>query len=306
MANVIVYSENANLAAELVTAAKVIDSSICAVSINNADLASSIASLGVDVCAIDNTDLDIGDTAAVAQALAQVAEQQGTKNVVLASNRRGKELAGRLAQILGVGCLTDLGGLEQKDGAVVATRNGLGGATVMETSVTTDGGVYAIAGKSFLPAEQGAAGSVNAVEVQVTPRVKVVEHKEKSVESVDIAAADVLVAVGMGLEDESQVAQATDVAHALHGEVSCSKPVATDRKWLSEERIVGISGKQCKPDLAMTIGVSGQVQFMVGVRDAKTIVAVNNDENAPIFQFADYGLVADLNEVLPELHNALA
>lgn len=88
--------------------------------------------------------------------------------------------------------------------------------------------------------------------------------------------------------------------------MACSKPVATDKKWLSEERVIGLSGKQCKPDLAILLGISGQVQFTVGIRDAKTIVAVNSDENAVINQMADYVLTADLHEVVPELISLLA
>ena len=88
--------------------------------------------------------------------------------------------------------------------------------------------------------------------------------------------------------------------------MACSKPVATDKKWLSEERVIGLSGKQCKPDLAILLGIYGQVQFTVGIRDAKTIVAVNSDENAVINQMADYVLTADLHEVVPELISLLA
>ncbi len=95
------------------------------------------------------------------------------------------------------------------------------------------------------------------------------------------------------------------ITQALGGEIACSKPVATDRKWFPEDRIVGLSGKICKPQLALILGVSGQVQFTVGIRDANTIVAVNNDENAYMLQMADYTMVADLKKVLPELSKSL-
>lgn len=88
-------------------------------------------------------------------------------------------------------------------------------------------------------------------------------------------------------------------------EVACSKPLATDRKWLPEDRIIGLSGKKCKPQLAIILGVSGQVQFTVGIRDAHTIVAINNDENANILQMADYAMIADLTDVIQDLNKAL-
>ncbi|WP_276662708.1 FAD-binding protein, partial [Syntrophomonas wolfei] len=89
------------------------------------------------------------------------------------------------------------------------------------------------------------------------------------------------------------------------GEIACSKPVASDKKWLGEERIVGLSGKICKPQLAIILGVSGQVQFTVGIRDAGTIISINNDEKALMNNMADYVMIADLKEVLPDLNKAL-
>ncbi|MGB4303639.1 MAG: FAD-binding protein, partial [Syntrophomonadaceae bacterium] len=88
-------------------------------------------------------------------------------------------------------------------------------------------------------------------------------------------------------------------------EVACTKPVATDKKWLSEERIIGLSGKKCKPQLALLFGISGQVQFTVGIRDARVIASINTDENASMNQMADYILTADLKEVLAEMNKAL-
>ena len=307
MANVLIYTEKAKLAAELVTAAKAIDDSVAAATVNDDALAAEVAAFGVDVYAVNNSDLALGDTAAMAAAIAQVAEAAGADTVLLASNRRGKELAGRLAAQMSAGVATDCGSVAVKDGKIVATRNNFGGATIAETVVATDKKVFSISPKSFVAAEAGAAGAVNAVDVTVTPSVKAVTPKAKESENVDISAADTLVCVGCGFDTADQIADAEKVAAALENAmVACSKPVATDRKWMAEARIVGISGTICKPDLAITLGVSGQVQFNVGVRDSKTIVAIDKDENAPIFQFADYGLVGDLADVLPELAGALA
>lgn len=307
MAEVLVYSEKAALAAELVTAARAVSGDVAAASVNDAGLAQQAAALGVDVYAVDDAKVALGDTAAMAAAIAQAAGAAGASTVLLASNRRGKELAGRLAAALGAGVATDCGSLAVKDGRIVATRNNFGGATVAETAVATGKKVFSIAPKSFAAAQAaGAAGEVRPVAVDVEPSVKSIEPKAKEAENVDISAADALVCAGCGFDSEAQLADAEKVAAALGGMVACSKPVATDRKWLSEARIVGISGTICKPELAVTLGVSGQVQFVTGIRDAKTIVAIDKDENAPIFQFADYGLVADLADALPELAAALA
>ena len=137
------------------------------------------------------------------------------------------------------------------------------------------------------------------------PSVKVVETRSRNVDSVDIQAAERLVIVGQGLEEQSHMEMVERLAQALGAEIACSKPVASDKKWLPEDRVVGLSGKICKPALALILGVSGQVQFNVGVREAQVIMSINNDENAYINKISDYYLVADLNEALPELLTAL-
>ncbi|HAA08504.1 MAG TPA: electron transfer flavoprotein subunit alpha/FixB family protein, partial [Syntrophomonas sp.] len=134
---------------------------------------------------------------------------------------------------------------------------------------------------------------------------KLVEVRSKAGDSVDIEAAEILVVVGQGMESQDDLPLAQELAQKLGGEVACTKPVATDKKWLSEERIIGLSGKKCKPQLALLFGISGQVQFTVGIRDARVIASINTDENASMNQMADYILTADLKEVLAEMNKAL-
>ena len=121
----------------------------------------------------------------------------------------------------------------------------------------------------------------------------------------DIEGAEVPVCVGKGLNRQDDLEMVEELAEALGGLVACTKPLATDEKWLPEERVIGLSGKSGKPVLDICLGISGQVQFTVGIRDAKTIVAVNQDPNAFIWQMADYGIVGDLYEVVPRLTAAL-
>lgn len=139
----------------------------------------------------------------------------------------------------------------------------------------------------------------------VTPSVKLLQTELKAGDVADIQAADVLVVIGQGVE-EDDLPIAEKIAKKLGGEIACSKPVATDKKWLPEDRIIGLSGKKCKPQLAIVLGVSGQVQFTVGIRDAHTIIAVNNDENAYMLQVADYAMVSDAGQVINELNKALS
>ncbi len=158
--------------------------------------------------------------------------------------------------------------------------------------------------KSFAPAGDG-TGSVENVDVDVTAKVKLLEVKAKTADAVDIEAAEVLVVAGQGVNSQADLADIEALAKKLGGEVACTKPLATDKKWLSEERVVGLSGKICKPELAILLGISGQVQFTVGIRDAKNIVSINTDENANMNQMSDYILTADLHEAVKELNGKL-
>ncbi len=304
MAGILIYSEKTNHAMELISAAVFLSKEIKAVSINDPSQADELAGKGAAVYRINHPSISPADPAAVAEAIKQAVDQLEIDIVLLSSNRRGKELAGRIAQKIGAGCLTDVSSLQMNNDRAECTRNALGGATVAVQVIETDKQVIAITPKSFtIPAD--GAGSVQDLNVEITPMVRFIASKTKAGDNVDIEAAEVLIAIGQGVEDQADVKTVEAIAGKLGGEVACSKPVAADKKWFTEERIIGLSGKKCKPELAILLGISGQVQFAVGIRDAKTIVAINSDENAPIMNMSDYILVADLKDVLPALEKAL-
>jgi len=308
MKTILIYSENSALALELLTAARILEqytSSINALVINSGTQAEELAAAGVKAYSVNNDTINLADTAAVAAVLEKAANQLDVSLVLLASNRRGKELAGRLAQKLEAGCLTDVNGLQVSDGKVQCTRNTLGGATITTQQIESERQVIALAPHSFAAAALQPGGIIQELTMESkTSPIKLMVSRNKSGDVADIEAADILVVVGQGME-EGDMVLAESIAKALGGELACSKPIATDKKWLTEDRIVGLSGKKCRPQLAIILGVSGQVQFTVGIRDAHTIVAINNDENAYILQMADYAMVADLKEILPQLQKAL-
>lgn len=306
MANVLVFSEKTMLAAELLSAARIISEEVYGVSINDELQAGELSARGARVLKINQSELCLADTAAIAAALKQAAEKAEAQVVLLASNRIGKEIAGRLAQQMGAGCLTDIKDIVLNNEEIECTRNALGGATVAVQVIKTSKKVMAVSPKAFPPAVEIIGGSITDLAVDVkTSGIKLLETREKTLESVDIEAAEVLVAVGQGLDNQDSLIQVEAIAKRLNGEVACSKPLATDKKWLSEARVIGISGKVCKPELAIIMGISGQVQFSVGIREAKTVIAINNDENSPICDMSDYVLIADMNQVIPELDNLL-
>jgi electron transfer flavoprotein alpha subunit len=227
--------------------------------------------------------------------------------ILLGSTRRGKELAGRLAQKIRAGCLTDVKSVEPKEGKVICVRNAFGGATEAAQVITTPNQVIALMPRSCEPAPEGdKKGEIVSLQLDLKPsRVKVVKKSEKDPGAVDIQGAEILVCVGKGLARREDLEMIENLAQALGGLVACTKPLATDLKWLPESRIVGLSGKIGKPRLALCLGISGQVQFSVGIREAKTIMAINTDPNAYIFQIADYSLIADLHQAVPQLTAAI-
>lgn len=310
MAGILVYSNKNALALELLSAAAMAaqgnSRTVKAVSINHSEQAEELAARGAEVLALDDPGLSLADTAAVAGAVRELAEQVEADIILLSSDRRGKELAGRLAQIWGAGCLTDVKGLKSEAGSLLCVRNVLGGATVATQQIISDKQVIAVSPRAFAPAGEQAGGKINTAQVDIKPSpLRLLEVRPKAGDRVDIEEANILVVVGQGVESQEALPLIYDIAKALGAEVACSKPVASDKKWFGEERIVGLSGKICKPQLAIILGVSGQVQFTVGIREAATIVSINNDEKAFMSSLADYVLVSDLKDAIPELAKQL-
>jgi electron transfer flavoprotein alpha subunit len=121
----------------------------------------------------------------------------------------------------------------------------------------------------------------------------------------NIGDADKVCSVGRGLAAQEDLTIIQELAAAMGAEVGCSRPIAEEKQWLPLERFVGISGQEFKGSLYLAIGISGQVQHLAGIHDAKIIAAINSDEKAPIFSYADYGIVGDLYDIVPRLTQIL-
>ncbi len=310
MAGIMIYSDKDELSFELLSAANLISGHtglpINAVCINNSEQAQGLAARGAETYLINNEAINLADSKGMASALESAAIQLDANIILLSSNRRGKELSGRLAEKLAAGCLTDVGSIKVNRDKIECMRNSLGGAVLAAQMITSDYKIIAVESRVFEEMAVGKEGPINNLKIEAQPaELEVLEERAKVGDTANIESANILVAVGQGLKSENDMLIIKELAEALGAEIACSKPVATDKKWLPEERIIGLSGKKCKPDLAVILGISGQVQFTVGIRDARTIVAVNTDENALIMQMADYIMVADLHDLVPEMTRAL-
>lgn len=145
----------------------------------------------------------------------------------------------------------------------------------------------------------------NITALDVSPSWNVVGRREKERTGVDIEAAEIVVGVGRGFKDREDLKLAFELADILGGEVGCSRPIAADYRWLGEDRWIGISGKKLRGKLYIAVGISGAPQHIMAANDVKVIVAINKDKNAPIFEYADYGVVGDLYQVIPKLIDRL-
>ena len=304
MANILVFSEKDDLAAELLSGgARVKGSGKLAALMMGKDGGSRAANLfafGADAVYAASTDFQ---SEVCVKLLCDIATANGFDTVFIGSTQRGKEMAGRVAQRLGAGCVTDAISVEAMDNGLLAARYSLGGNTVSSELITTAKKVVSVMPRVFpLSEKQSRAGQAEAVAVPAgVAKVSLVERREKKGESVNIEQAERLVCVGRGLRQKEDVALLEKLAKALKAELGCTRPLAYDLHWFSEDRTVGLSGKKCKPALCIAVGISGQIQYTMGVRDAKVMVAINKDKNAPIFKMADYGIVGDLYQVVPRL-----
>jgi electron transfer flavoprotein alpha subunit len=144
-----------------------------------------------------------------------------------------------------------------------------------------------------------------------TPELSAAQIRQKpeppfreAARAVDLTAAEIIVSVGRGIKEQSNIPVVEDLAQALGAELAASRPIC-DAGWLPMERQVGSSGQTVAPKMYVAVGISGAIQHLVGMKGAKTIVAINKDPNAPIFEVADYGIVGDLFEVVPALAEAV-
>ncbi len=308
MAGTLVFSEKDDTALELISKGKELKTSIggrlAAFVTGKVDgqRAGRSFSYGAETVFTSPEDMP-SDSATIAQALTQIAKAHGFDVILVGSTREGKEVAAMTAQSLGAGCITDATDIRAKDGQLEIDRYTLGGSTVATAAIKSSVKVIAAMPKAFqLGNPTQSSGETVAFSLQLMPSgTKLVQRQEKQGESTPIEEAETLLCIGRGLANQKDIPMIEALAKAIKAEIGCTRPLTHDWQWFPESREVGLSGKKCKPTLCLSVGISGQIQHTVGIRSSRIIAAVNKDKNAPIFKTADYGLVADLYDVVPRL-----
>lgn len=239
-----------------------------------------------------------------APSIADCIRKAGKTVVLLPCDKRGKAMAAKLGVALKAAVINDVCALGD-DGSV--RRMVYGGLAIGEEKPASDVTIMTV-GAGVFEAAPVSTGSGDTEELPfVAPAVAITlkEVKPREASSVDIGKARRLVSVGRGFARKEDIALAEALARATGAELACSRPIAEGEHWMERERYIGVSGVMVKADVYMAVGISGQIQHMVGARDSRVIIAVNKDKNAPIFKFADYGIVGDLYKILPALTKAL-
>ena len=244
-------------------------------------------------------------------ALRQVVEAAKPDYVLFPHTYQVRDFAPKLAASLGKGMIGDCIGYRSEGGKVVFVRQMFQGKTVADVVFTGAAPWFVSFQSGAFRADQVASSSaarpVNKVSVELKAeqiRTKPLELFKEAKAAVDLTQAPLIVAIGRGIKAPENIPQAEAVAKAMGAEIAASRPIC-DEGWLPMERQIGSSGQTVAPKLYLALGISGAIQHVVGMKGARTIVAINKDQNAPIFEIADYGIVGDIFEVMPALTEAL-
>ena len=244
---------------------------------------------------------------AFAHALKQFLEKHPAKLVLMPHTYQVRDFVPKLATALKTTAISDVIGCKYEGGKLLFTRQMFQGKFVADVSFAGTGACFAtFQNGSFRAdkAESGAAAApIETVNVDVpdgTVRNKPQEVFKEAKQAVDLTQAEIIVSVGRGIKEQKNIELAQQLATALGGELAASRPIC-DNGWLPMDRQIGSSGQTVAPKLYLALGISGAIQHIVGMKGARSIVAINKDSEAPIFEIADFAVVGNLFDIVPPL-----
>ncbi len=240
-------------------------------------------------------------------ALRRVVEKLDPRLVILSHTYQVRDFAPKLTAALAKSFVPDCIGFRVDGNEVVFTRQIFQGKINTDVKVSAAPPVFASFQAGAYRADLAEAGEsparVEALEIDlgdVKIRTQPEEKFQEAKQAVDLTQAPLIVAVGRGIKSQENIAIVEELAKALGAEIAASRPIC-DNEWLPMDRQIGSSGQTVSPKLYLAVGISGAIQHVVGMKNSQTIVAINKDPEAPIFDIADYGIVGDLFEIVPAL-----
>lgn len=311
-----VFSEAPNVARELLSKGRDLSGKLgthlAAVSIGEdvSETSKDLIAFGADkVYTAQDASLKTFQVHPYSEALTGMVQTYKPDVVLIGATRSGLELAARLAERLKTGCCTECSKLdidiEKK--CVVVDRLILGGNITETLTVRSKPQIFTLPKGVFQPLgkDPSRTGEIVKVQPKLTESpVKVLERKPKQFAGVRITDAEAIVSFGRGLKKKEDIPVVEGLAKTINGVVGCSRPIAEDLKWLPVDQYVGLSGQKVAPKLYIACGISGQIQHITGIQNARVVVAVNTDSKAPIFEYSDYGIVGDLYKIVPAIVEA--
>ncbi len=277
-------------------------------------LGASVGAVAKELSQADVAEVLTGEHAALGQytpdaftmALKGVIEQRKPAVVLMAHTYQARDFAPMLAARLRVSAVTDVIGISGEGASATFTRPMFQGKLTATVRPTSSGPVIVTVQIGAFRADavrRGGSASVSSVEIAVDSaaiRQQPEAPFQEAKQAVDLSQAERIVAVGRGIKSQDKLPLAQSLAQAMGAELAASRPIC-DSGWLPMERQVGSSGQTVAPRLYVALGISGAIQHLVGMKGSRTIVAINKDADAPIFEVADYGVVGDLFEIVPAL-----
>ncbi|NNN21932.1 MAG: electron transfer flavoprotein subunit alpha/FixB family protein [Acidimicrobiales bacterium] len=257
---------------------------------------------------------DLGDSlpgAPVASAIAKaVGEGAGPEVLLIGTTYEGRDVAGRLSVKIDAPVITNVTGLEVSGDSLVASHSIFGGTQIAKSRFTSDKSpaIFLVRAKTFAPVASGGSpanvASLPVGDIGATGAAKVVAKHVEELTGPKLDEADIVVSGGRGLGEKDNYSLIEELAKLLHGAPGASRAIV-DAGWVPYSYQVGQTGKTVKPTVYLACGISGATQHLVGMKNAKNIIAINKDAEAPIFSVADLGIVGDVHKVLPKLIEAL-
>ncbi len=272
------------------------------------DIANEIATKKVaKVYALESPKLEPYTPDGFVAALKQFIQQKQPKLVLMPHTYQVRDFAPKLAAALGRSLISDSVGYKYEGGKLLFTRQMFQGKFAADVSFVGEAPYFATFQNGAFRGDQvqpgDAAAPVETVNLEVADGV--VRNKpeapfKEAKQAVDLTQAEIIVAVGRGIKEQKNIELAKQLAEALGGEIAASRPIC-DSGWLPMDRQVGSSGQTVAPKLYLALGISGAIQHVVGMKGARTIIAVNKDAEAPIFEIADVAVVGNLFDIVPPL-----